>query len=72
MGTQKSRREKVNWFIEILTAVKRKGIKAANKKELLAMFANELGSTSRTGNEILYMLSVTGAVTIKENEVWLN
>jgi len=66
MGTENSRRDKIDWIrnkIEVF--FKKKPKEAISKNKLLALFALEKGSTKRTGEEILKLIEELGFIKIK-------
>ena len=66
MGTDKTRREKIEWIKnQIEQFFKKKPEGSISKKKLLAQFALNTASTKRTGAEILELLEDTNEIKIQ-------
>ena len=68
MGTDQTRRKKIEWMCQVLdTAFEQE--KKLSKKLLLAMFSVECGSTRKTGQEILRDFEDLGKIFVSDDEI---
>jgi|ETNvirnome_6_100_1030635.scaffolds.fasta_scaffold00219_23 hypothetical protein len=70
MGTERSRREKIDWLIRHLETLHSRKEKAI-MDSFLALFAINCGSTRQTGRQILKDLETIGTIKIDVDEVSL-
>jgi|TARA_Y100000310_G_C20501176_1_gene724065 hypothetical protein len=70
MGTERSRREKIDWIMRKLEWLKIKD-KVVKLDDFLALFAINCGSTRQTGRQILKDLETIGTIKIDVDEVSL-
>lgn len=70
MGTEKTRRQKIEWMTHAIQSFySAKPNETIDKSKLLAEFALQNFSTTRTGAEILKLLETTKRIKIKGGEI---
>ena len=71
MGTEKTRREKIEWMKNFIAVFFReKPGEVIDRKKLLAMFALENYSSERVGQEILKLLDRTDYIQLEGDEIF--
>lgn len=70
MGTQDTRRKKIEWLKDAISSFFRKKEGGAiSKSKLIAEFALANSSTQRTGEELIEMLRQTGFIKVYLDEI---
>lgn len=70
MGTQKTRRQKIDWFRQYFKQFFEKYPNdSIIKKKLIAQFAIEHASTKRTGEEILNLFEEAGEIEVNDGKI---
>ena len=68
MGTEKSRRNKLNWFSGAFAVAKEEGM-VLSKSKTIALFCNECASSKKTAIEILENFVLIDKIKIEGDEI---
>lgn len=73
MGTKYTRQQKAGWIEKQIDEARKKNQHYIVLDKFLARFAHELGTTERTGLEILHMMEKLGYIWVskKSNELMI-